>query len=139
MILKTSCHIGNKGDRVNKTSKLDRKTIAREHVELQPHRFEVNPSELNDMPWPVSNMLKWQFVTVEDLEDRAADTLRSLAGNFAIRGDIETLTKYESILIMFGLLMSSQEPEKNGGKSKYTYIYKGPFNHRLKHIYLDDI
>lgn len=125
---------------MNETSKLDRKPIARERVEPRPHRFEVNPSELNGVSSSVINMLKWQFVTVGDLEDCASDTLRALDASYAIRGgNIDTLTKYESIMIMFGLLMSNQEPEKNGGKLKYNYIYKGPFSHRRKHIYLDDI
>jgi len=115
------------------------KVIAHEYVELQPHRLEANPKELTNIPPHVLNMLRWQFVTVEDLENCAADTLRKLESPFIIRGDLDTLTKYETILTMFGLLMSSRSPEVNSGESKYTYIYKGLFGYRCKDIYLDDI
>ncbi len=114
-------------------------SIARESLGLQPHHFTVNHDTASEIPEPIIKMLDWTYVTAGDLEKRALETLEILDGSFTIRGNIETLTKYGSILNMFGLLMSSRRPDENAGKRKYTYIYKGLFGHRRNHLRLDDI
>ena len=106
------------------TSQLSRVSIARERIEFQPHSFEVIPGDVTDALKHCSAMLNWKFVTIADLEAQVRQAFDMLDNRFVLTANIEMLTNYNSILIMFGLLMSNLEPEVNHGVLKYTYIQR---------------